>query len=406
MADSGGFPMGPSRSEPEPAPAGGAFGFNDQPMIDEQPAYYPPMNAPAPGYAPPPSYPPAGYGQPPAYPPPGYGTPPGYGAPPGYAPPPGYGPPPSPGPAGFDNIDASLDGETMVARPRGRTGGKGKRNNGMLIGWLVVGGLFLVTVGVLAAVLPGVLRSVNEDPQKGHAQVDPKKKRPNDPLKKPIDVNGKEKGKDAGLVKAAPIVPTGPGIMPRRMLYISPEDYLLLNRTQFFQEDNKAGQYENTLVRKFSAGAPLDLSPTQVYVLSDTDILQSAMPPQKSLVAGAGSHHDLLVRARGGDRGEDLPDPDRRGQGHEGDVHPARLGLRTARQVEGPAKGPHLRRLPVSAGERPGAAQHRCDDRGGRQGARGAAGRHPGVDGVREGPAVDRVRVGERLPAGDAANSR
>ena len=75
--------------------------------------------------------------------------------------------------------------------------------------------------------------------------------------------------------------------MPRRFLFISPENYLLLNSTKFFQEDNMKGQYENTLVRRFSAGAPLDISPGQVYVLSDADILQTAMPPQKTVVEAA-----------------------------------------------------------------------------------------------------------------------
>ncbi|HEX3315178.1 MAG TPA: hypothetical protein VHR72_09830, partial [Gemmataceae bacterium] len=51
--------------------------------------------------------------------------------------------------------------------------------------------------------------------------------------------------------------------------------------------DNGQGAFENTLVRRFSAGAPLDISPGQVYVLSDSDILQTAMPPQKSVVEGA-----------------------------------------------------------------------------------------------------------------------
>ena len=35
------------------------------------------------------------------------------------------------------------------------------------------------------------------------------------------------------------------------------------------------------------AGAPLDISPGQVYVLSDSDILQTAMPPQKGVVETA-----------------------------------------------------------------------------------------------------------------------
>ena len=75
--------------------------------------------------------------------------------------------------------------------------------------------------------------------------------------------------------------------MPRRALFISPENYLLLNRTQFFQEDNGQGAFENTLVRRFSAGAPLDISPGQIYTLTDSDILQTAMPPQKGVVEGA-----------------------------------------------------------------------------------------------------------------------
>ena len=158
IAESGGFPMGPAS---EPAPAAAGFGLNDQP------AYYPPMPAPsyAPAGYPPAPYPPQPYAPapyPPQYPPAGYG------------PPSGYAPPPAAG--GFDNIDAGSQdgGDTMVAKPRARRAGN---NNGALIGWLVVGGLFLATVAVLGAVLPGVLRSVNETEKPApHAKIDPKQK--------------------------------------------------------------------------------------------------------------------------------------------------------------------------------------------------------------------------------------
>jgi hypothetical protein len=275
IAESGGFPMGPMTA-PEPAAAG--FGLDNH-----QPAYYPPM--PAPSYAPP-GYPPAPY--PPApYPPQPYAAAPypppyppqSYGAPPGYAPPP-------PVPGGFDNIDAGSQdgGDAMVAKPRARRAGK---NNGALIGWLVVGGLFLVTVAVMGAVLPGVLRSVNEE-HPAHVKIDPKKQRQIDAIKKSIeDIKNGKAGPPPSVVNTKSPAFGSTSVMPRRALIISPENYLLLNRTQFFQEDNGMGQFENTLVRRFSAGAPLDISPGQIYTLSDSDILQTAMPPQKSVVEAA-----------------------------------------------------------------------------------------------------------------------
>ena len=253
VADSGGFAMSPP---PRPAPAAAGFGLNDAPA-QEPPAHYPPM--PAPGHAP--SYPPAGHG-----------------------PPPGYAPPPASN--GFDNLDSSSqDGDTMVARPRTRRGNK----NGALIGWAVVGGLLLVTVGVLAAVLPGVLKNINSEdpPTKHHLTVAELKKKAESKAREESRKNLKNGG-DSGDVKTVNKIPfAGTTVMPRRFLFISPENYLLLNRTQFFQEDNGQGQFENTLVRRLTAGAPLDISPGQVYVLSDSDILQTAMPPQKGVVEGA-----------------------------------------------------------------------------------------------------------------------
>ena len=297
-ADSGGFPM--SGHMPEPAPA--AFSLNDDAPAPP-PAHYPPM--PAPGYAPAayapnpyappqgyPGYPPPPYPPPPGYPPmpPGYGPPPGYGAAPGYGAPPGYAPPPPTG--GFDNIDMSSQdgGDAMVAKPRSRRS-SGKNNN-MMIGWIVVGGLFLATVGVLGLVVPLVLNGVREDPAPPHPRKGVAATSPKNPPGKGVAVAPKGGLPGPAMVAVAPIkgpvpMPGGSGLMPRRALVISPENYLLLNRTQFFQEDNGQGAFENTLVRRLSAGAPLDISPGQVYVLSDSDILQTAMPPQKTVVEAA-----------------------------------------------------------------------------------------------------------------------
>ena len=89
-------------------------------------------------------------------------------------------------------------------------------------------------------------------------------------------------------------------IMPRRALIISPENYLLLNRTQFFQQDVGRGEFENTLIRGFSAGAPLNISPDQVFVLSDSDLLRTAIPPQKGVVEKA--IRDFCESSRAPDR--------------------------------------------------------------------------------------------------------
>jgi hypothetical protein len=89
-------------------------------------------------------------------------------------------------------------------------------------------------------------------------------------------------------------------ILPRRALIISPENYLLLNRTQFFQQDVGRGEFENTLIRGFSAGAPLNISPDQVFVLSDSDLLRTAIPPQKGVVEKA--IRDFCESSRAADR--------------------------------------------------------------------------------------------------------
>jgi Protein kinase domain len=97
----------------------------------------------------------------------------------------------------------------------------------------------------------------------------------------------KEADKPTPQASAEMASSAGSVVMPRRVLFISPENYFFLNRTQFFQEDNGQGAFENTLIRRICAGAPLDISPGQVYVLSDSDILQTATSPQKSVVEAA-----------------------------------------------------------------------------------------------------------------------
>src|SRR5205823_3507255 len=75
--------------------------------------------------------------------------------------------------------------------------------------------------------------------------------------------------------------------LPRRALVLSPENYLLLNRTLFYRE-NVIGQDVNTLVQRLTRGAPMDISASQLFVLSDSDILgPKAVAPQKTVIEAA-----------------------------------------------------------------------------------------------------------------------
>ncbi len=306
----------PPQWQPPPQAPAPQQGWQPGVMPPPTPQYYqpapgmPPMMLP-PGYAPP-GYVPAGY-VPPGYAPPGY-APPGF-VPQGYVPP-GmmpYPAPPPPAPEsnfGFDEsshdaYDAepahhqphadAPSGTDVVGQSRPPQPAKNK------VGLFVVVGLFFVTVAVLAVLAPQINDAINADPSKptvpqanGVKEKSPKsddlaKANQKKALERHVaEVNKKGKGDPKIPVVVNPPPKVAFAGLPRRALFIAPENYLLLNSTLFYQAKEGQGAGENALLYRFTQGAPLNLEKSQVFVLTDSgDDRPAGVAPQKDVIEAA-----------------------------------------------------------------------------------------------------------------------
>jgi hypothetical protein len=301
-------PVAPSPSAPAvPTPTAPAHPFPT--ANPPAPAWQPVPPAPTPWAVAPP-VPPAV----PQYYPPAQGMPPilpGY-AQPVYAPPPhapqGYAPPatlpypppppasPPPGAFGFDesNYDNEVDVTPSEADVVGSPRLRAPQAPTSKVGLYVVIALFFLTALVLIILAPLIWKAMEQEPK--HPEAPPKTKSTKEAelakanAKFIKDKVNELKKINPGPTGNDPIVSPKPAFsgLPRRALFIAPENYLLLNATLFYQAKEGPGAGENALLYRFTQGAPLNLEKSQVFVLSDsTDEKSAGAAPQKDVIEAA-----------------------------------------------------------------------------------------------------------------------
>ena len=201
-----------------------------------------------------------------------------------------------------------------------------------------------------------------------------------------------------------PDLPVTAGPFPRRALAISINDYLFANPINYGMPI-AAGTNVQSLVERFAQPTGLHVPATQIGILSDA--ARVAVPPTEPVIRN--TIVNFLKESRAQDRilllivghvvevkGEPVLVPiDGMTDSKEGTI-PLKWVYDQLAACKARAEGAHPRHLPPRPEQGTGAAGQRADRRQARRHAQGAAAGGAGLDGVRGGAVLLRVRGGDQ----------